>query len=79
MLRLVTRHVDNAMAKAIARAFRWRDTLESGEYVTIREIALRPLSRATAVFVYLAKPHESRPDTVPDSIAPGADVICRVT
>lgn len=35
----VTRHVDNAMVKAIARAFRWRDTLESGEYLTIREIA----------------------------------------
>jgi hypothetical protein len=34
-----TRHVDNAMVKAIARAFRWRDMLESGEYVTIREIA----------------------------------------
>ena len=31
----VTRHVDNAMVKAIARAFRWRDMLESGEYATI--------------------------------------------
>jgi hypothetical protein len=27
------------MIKAIARAFRWRDMLESGEYATIREIA----------------------------------------
>ena len=35
----ITRHVDNAMVKAIARAFRWRDLLESGEYATIREIA----------------------------------------
>jgi hypothetical protein len=35
----VTRHVDNAMVKAIARAFRWRDMLENGEYATIREIA----------------------------------------
>jgi hypothetical protein len=35
----VTRHVDNAMVKAIALAFRWRDMLESGEYATIREIA----------------------------------------
>jgi hypothetical protein len=34
-----TRHVDNAMIKAIARAFRWREMLESGEYATIREIA----------------------------------------
>ena len=33
------RHVDNAMVKATARAFRWRDMLESGEYATIREIA----------------------------------------
>ena len=35
----ITRHIDNAMVKAIARAFRWRDMLESGEYATIREIA----------------------------------------
>lgn len=35
----VTRHVDNAMVKAIARAFRWRDILESGGHATIREIA----------------------------------------
>ena len=35
----VTRHVDNAMFKAIVRAFRWRDMLESGQYATIREIA----------------------------------------
>lgn len=35
----VARHVDNAMVKAVARAFRWRDMLESGEYATIREIA----------------------------------------
>ena len=27
------------LIKAIARAFRWRDMLESGEYATIREIA----------------------------------------
>ena len=27
------------MVKAIARAFRWREMLESGEYATIREIA----------------------------------------
>jgi hypothetical protein len=35
----VCRHIDNAMIKAVARAFRWRDMLESGEYATIREIA----------------------------------------
>ena len=35
----VRRHIDNAVVKAIARAFRWREMLESGEYATIREIA----------------------------------------
>jgi hypothetical protein len=35
----ITRHIDNAMVKAIARAFRWREMLEIGEYPTIREIA----------------------------------------
>ena len=35
----VCRHIDNAMVKAIARAFRWREMLESGEYATIRQIA----------------------------------------
>ena len=35
----VTRHIDNAMVKTIARAFRWRHMLESGQYATIREIA----------------------------------------
>src|SRR6188508_1856362 len=35
----VSRHVDNAMVKAIARAVRWRDMLERGECATIRELA----------------------------------------
>jgi 1-acyl-sn-glycerol-3-phosphate acyltransferase len=35
----IRRHVDSAMVKAIARAFRWREMLESGEYSSIREIA----------------------------------------
>ncbi len=35
----VCRHIDNAMVKAVARAFRWREMLENGEYSTIREIA----------------------------------------
>jgi hypothetical protein len=33
------RHIDNAMVKAIGRAFRWRDMLESGTYSTIAEIS----------------------------------------
>jgi len=35
----VTRHVDNAMVKAIARAFRWREMLENGSFCTIAEVA----------------------------------------
>ena len=35
----VRRHIDNAMVKAIARAFRWRDMLENGTHATIAEIA----------------------------------------
>ncbi len=31
--------VDSVMVRAIARAFRWREMLESGEHATIREIA----------------------------------------
>ena len=33
------RHIDNAMVKAIARAFRWREMLENGTHATIAEIA----------------------------------------
>jgi hypothetical protein len=35
----ITRHVDSAMVKAIARAFRWREMLENGTHATIAEIA----------------------------------------
>jgi hypothetical protein len=33
------RRVDNAMIKALARAFRWRKLMETGVYGTIEEIA----------------------------------------
>jgi hypothetical protein len=33
------RRIDNAMVKAIARAFRWRAMLENGTHATIAEIA----------------------------------------
>lgn len=33
------RRIDNAMVKAIARAFRWRKLLETGTHATIVEIA----------------------------------------
>ena len=35
----VCRHIDRAMVKAIARAFRWRERLENSKYTTIRELA----------------------------------------
>lgn len=35
----IARHIDNAVVKAIARAFRWREMLESGRCATIAEIA----------------------------------------
>jgi hypothetical protein len=36
---LFSEQIDNAMVKAIARAFRWREMLENGTYETIKEIA----------------------------------------
>lgn len=35
----VARHIDSAMVKAIARAYRWREMLENGIHATIAEIA----------------------------------------
>ena len=35
----IHRHIDNAMVKAIARAFRWREMLEDGTLATTAEIA----------------------------------------
>ena len=35
----IHRHIDSAMIKAIARAFRWREMLENGTHATIAEIA----------------------------------------
>jgi hypothetical protein len=37
--KLFCQQVDNAMVKAIARAFRWREMLERGECSTVLEIA----------------------------------------
>jgi len=37
--KLRCRHVDNALIKAIARAFRWREMLEGGSVLTIRDLA----------------------------------------
>ena len=35
------RRTDNTLVKALARAFRWKRLLESGEFVTIAELAER--------------------------------------
>jgi hypothetical protein len=35
----VCRRIDNAMIKAVARAFRWREMLETGVHATVAEIA----------------------------------------
>jgi len=35
------RQVDNTMVKALARAFRWKRMLESGEYATVGDLAAR--------------------------------------
>ncbi|MDB2552476.1 hypothetical protein N9X71_07875 [Paracoccus sp. (in: a-proteobacteria)] len=35
------RRTDNTLVKALARAFRWKGLLESGEYATIGELAER--------------------------------------
>jgi hypothetical protein len=36
-----SQRTDNTLAKALARAFRWKRMLESGEYATIAELAER--------------------------------------
>ena len=35
----LSRQADNALVKALARAFRWKRMLESGEFATIAELA----------------------------------------
>lgn len=36
-----SRRTDNTLVKALARAFRWKQMLESGEFATIAELAER--------------------------------------
>ncbi|MDA3888102.1 MAG: hypothetical protein PF443_04720, partial [Allgaiera sp.] len=38
---LAQRKMDNTLVKALARAFRWKRMLESGEFTTIAELAQR--------------------------------------
>jgi hypothetical protein len=41
--------VDNAMVKALARAFRWRMMLDTGEYATLEDLARAKRVHATYV------------------------------
>lgn len=43
------RHIDDAMVKAIARAFRWREMPKNGEYATIGGIAVAERINETKV------------------------------
>ena len=45
------RRTDNTLVKALARAFRWKRMLESGEFATISELA----EREGIAFTYMAR------------------------
>jgi hypothetical protein len=47
------RRIDNAMVKAITRAFRWREMLENGTHATIAEIAAAEKINASYVGRFL--------------------------
>ena len=57
------RRIDNAMVKAIARAFRWRGLLENGTHATIAEIAAAEKINASYVSRVL-RPTVLAPDIV---------------
>ncbi len=44
-----SRRTDNTLVKALARAFRWKRMLESGEFTTISELAARESIPSTYV------------------------------
>lgn len=46
-----SRRTDSTLVKALARAFRWKRMLESGEYVSISELA----EREGIAFTYMAR------------------------
>src|SRR5690606_27183663 len=46
-----SRRTDNTLVKALARAFRWKRMLESGEFTTIAELA----EREGIAFTYMAR------------------------
>ena len=46
-----SRRTDNTLVKALARAFRWKRMLESGEYASISELA----QKEAIAFTYMAR------------------------
>ncbi len=48
---MASRRTDNTLVKALARAFRWKQMLESGEFATIAELA----EREGIAFTYMAR------------------------
>lgn len=46
-----SRRIDNTLVKALARAFRWKRMLESGEFASISELA----EREGIAFTYMAR------------------------
>ena len=46
-----SRHPDSTLIKAVARAFRWKRMLESGEFASISELA----EREGSAFTYMAR------------------------
>jgi hypothetical protein len=55
--------VDNAMVKGLARSFRWRKMLDTGEYATLEELARAKGVHATYVSRIL-RPTLLAPDVV---------------
>ena len=47
-----SRRADNTLVKAMARAFRWKRMLESGEFATIAELAERESAKLPSRAVF---------------------------
>src|SRR5258707_2955932 len=52
--------IDSTLVKAIVRAYRWRDMLESGNYATVRDLAKAEATSPTSV-ASCASPCSHRP------------------
>ena len=53
----IRRRIDNAMVKAVARAFRWREMLQNGTHATIAEIAAaEKINESSGAFLLVVEP-----------------------